>query len=466
MILRSLDISNLKCFSALRVGLSPLTLFTGFNAAGKSTALHALILLSQGLRLDAASEHLPLNGPLIRLGSPEDVFLDKSNKAKISVADAEEKISWHFDRQNAFQVEKVTHRTSTGDSREWDKMLWKPDGVAAPNSLIRSIHSAVFLGAARGGTPEVYPLPDAVKNVVNADVGNEGQFAPWWYAQMADEEIDEARLHPDETVPSLRQQLDAYFGELFPPNAGADAGEIQRTSLVRIGFYTGMPRVDRRPANTGYGLTYAFPILVALLLARREQVVIIESPEANLHPRAQSRMGGILARFAAAGVQVLVESHSDHVLNGIRRAVKKQVIPHSDVAIHFFGGVDSEGNHGVVSPSIDSEGTVDRWPEGFFDQGESDLAVLAGWKEDWGKLRGERKAGTILEFSASLGERSILRRLLWWCSMDFPRNHSAISTFPMCGKSLGSKSEFEEFLRSLKIGRNCFKPAVPALSFS
>jgi len=382
VILRSLDISNLKCFSALRVGLSPLTLFTGFNAAGKSTALHALILLSQGLRLDAASEHLPLNGPLIRLGSPEDVFLDKSNKAKISVADAEEKISWHFDRQNAFQVEKVTHRTSTGDSREWDKMLWKPDGVAAPNSLIRSIHSAVFLGAARGGTPEVYPLSDAVKNVVNADVGNEGQFAPWWYAQMADEEIDEARLHPDETVPSLRQQLDAYFGELFPPNAGADAGEIQRTSLVRIGFYTGMPRVDRRPANTGYGLTYAFPILVALLLARREQVVIIESPEANLHPRAQSRMGGILARFAAAGVQVLVESHSDHVLNGIRRAVKKQVIPHSDVAIHFFGGVDSEGNHGVVSPSIDSEGTVDRWPEGFFDQGESDLAVLAGWKED------------------------------------------------------------------------------------
>jgi len=381
VIFRSLDLSNLKCFYALRIGLSPLTLFTGFNAAGKSTALHALILLSQGLRLDPSSEHLPLNGPLVRLGSPEDVFLDKSNKAKISVADAEEEISWHFDRQNAFQVENVTHRTSTGDSRDWDKMLWKPDGVAAPNSLIHSIHSAVFLGAARGGTPEVYPSPDAVKNVVNADVGNEGQFAPWWYAQMADEEIDEARLHPGEAATSMRQQLGAYLSELFP-NAEADADNMQRTSLVRMGLRTGTTSDYRRPANIGYGLTYAFPILVALLLARREQVVIIESPEANLHPRAQSRMGSILARFAAAGVQVLVESHSDHVLNGIRRAVKKQVIPHSDVAIHFFGGVDSEGNHGVVSPSIDSEGTVDRWPEGFFDQGESDLAVLAGWKED------------------------------------------------------------------------------------
>lgn len=383
MILRSLDLSNMKCFAALRLGLSPLTLFTGFNAAGKSTALHALILLSQGLRLDSTAEHLPLNGPLIRLGSPEDVFLDKSNKAKISVANAEEEISWHFDRQNAFQIEQVIHRTPSGESRNWGKMLWKPDEAAsAPNSLICSIRDAVFLGAARGGTPEMYPSPDAVKSIVNADVGNEGQFAPWWYTEMVDAQIDGARLHPGETVPSMRQQLDAYFGDLFPPNAGADAGRIQRTSLVRIGFYTGTPRVDRRPANIGYGLTYAFPILVALLLAHREQVVIIESPEANLHPRAQSKMGDILARFAAAGVQVLVESHSDHVLNGIRMAVKKQVIPHSDVAIHFFGGVDSEGNHGVISPSVDSKGTIDNWPEGFFDQGESDLAVLAGWKED------------------------------------------------------------------------------------
>lgn len=380
MILRSLDLSNLKCFAALRLGLSPLTLFTGFNAAGKSTALHALILLSQGLRMDFTAEHLPLNGPLVRLGSPEDVFRDDSDKAKISVASAEEEISWHFDRQNAFQIEKVTYRTPSED-REWIKRLWISDGRTTPNSLIRSIHNAVFLGAARGGTPEVYPSPDAVKNVVNADVGNEGQFAPWWYAQMADEEIDEARLHPDETRTSMRRQLGAYLSELFP-NAEADADSLQRTSLVRMGLRTGTTSDYRRPANIGYGLTYAFPILVALLLAHREQVVIIESPEANLHPRAQSRMGGILARFAAAGVQVLVESHSDHVLNGIRMAVKKQVIPHADVAIHFFGGVDSEGSHGVVSPSVDSEGTVDKWPEGFFDQGESDLAVLAGWKDD------------------------------------------------------------------------------------
>jgi len=381
VILRSLDLSNLKCFSALRVGLSPLTLFTGFNAAGKSTALHSLILLTQGLRLDPSSEHLPLNGPLIRLGSPEDVFLDDSNKAKISVADAEEEISWRFDRQNAFQIEKATHRTPSGESREWDKMLWKPDGAVASNSLIDSIRDVIFLGAARGGTPEVYPSPDAVKNVVNADVGNEGQFAPWWYAEMADEVIEGARLHPGEARTSMRQQLGAYLGELFP-NAEASADSIQRTSLVRIGLRTGTTSDYRRPANIGYGLTYAFPILVALLLARREQVVIIESPEANLHPRAQSKMGGILARFAAAGVQVLVESHSDHVLNGIRMAVKKQVIPHCDLAIHFFGGVDSKGNHGVISPSVDSKGTVDNWPEGFFDQGESDLAVLAGWKED------------------------------------------------------------------------------------
>src|SRR5258708_39648245 len=91
-----------------------------------------------------------------------------------------------------------------------------------------------------------------------------------------------------------------------------------------------------RPANVRYGLTYAFPIIVALLAAEDDQIVVIDSPEAHLHPSAQSQMGQLLARFAAAGVQILVETHSDHLLNGARLAVKGGVLPHSEMQIHFF----------------------------------------------------------------------------------------------------------------------------------
>ena len=65
---------------------------------------------------------------------------------------------------------------------------------------------------------------------------------------------------------------------------------------------------------------------------------MVENPEAHLHPSAQAAMGEFLAISAASGIQVILETHSDHVLNGIRRAVKKGLITHHDVAIHFFTG--------------------------------------------------------------------------------------------------------------------------------
>jgi CRISPR-associated Cas5-like protein len=135
----------------------------------------------------------------------------------------------------------------------------------------------------------------------------------------------------------------------------------------------------RRPANVGYGQTYAFPILVALLAAEPGDIVVIDSPEAHLHPQAQSRIGRMLAIFAAAGIQLIVETHSDHVLNGIRLAVRDKVLPPTDLSLLFFAGSSLEG-HGVTNPRIDIEGRINEWPDGFFDQGDKDIAQLAGWK--------------------------------------------------------------------------------------
>jgi CRISPR-associated Cas5-like protein len=134
----------------------------------------------------------------------------------------------------------------------------------------------------------------------------------------------------------------------------------------------------RRPSNIGYGLTYAFPILVALLGAIENQVIVIDSPESHLHPSAQSQMGRILASFAAAGVQTIVETHSDHLLNGVRLAVRDGILSSEDLRIHFFRGV-SGAEHGVTRPRIGAGGEIYEWPEGFFDQGEKDLSRLAGW---------------------------------------------------------------------------------------
>src|SRR5438046_1441121 len=79
---------------------------------------------------------------------------------------------------------------------------------------------------------------------------------------------------------------------------------------------------EYRPTNVGFGITYALPIVVSILSARPGSLVIIENPEAHLHPRGQVRMGELLSLASTAGIQVLIETHSDHVLNGIRLAVR------------------------------------------------------------------------------------------------------------------------------------------------
>ena len=89
-------------------------------------------------------------------------------------------------------------------------------------------------------------------------------------------------------------------------------------------------------------------------------------------------MGAFLAKVAAAGVQVLLETHSDHVLNGIRRAVKAGIVSQEGVLIHFFKDRDSDGDQ-VISPIIASNGEIDTWPDGFFDQFDKDMNHFAGW---------------------------------------------------------------------------------------
>ena len=91
-----------------------------------------------------------------------------------------------------------------------------------------------------------------------------------------------------------------------------------------------------KPQNVGFGISYILPVLTTLLSAREGNIIIIENPEAHLHPRGQAEIGKLIAETVSRGVQVFIETHSDHVINGIRVAVKKGVVKSEDVNIAFF----------------------------------------------------------------------------------------------------------------------------------
>jgi predicted ATPase len=382
MSIDRIAVAEFKCFRAAEIALAPLTLLTGFNAAGKSTTLQSLLLLSQGLRSSPESKFLPLNGPLVRLGSAGEVVRHGGRgEMKFRVEGFGAVLEWEVVAGLKDNLDEPTSK------ERLEVVALKADGISvcSPKEPVRmgpprgelrtAIADVIFLGAARHGRQDVFPSPDEAEPV-HGDVGSEGQFAPWLYVGNADNLVERDRQFPGESAVTFRGQVDAWLGHLFP-GASANAEAIAGASYSRLEFRLGRSSGWSRPANIGYGLSYAFPLVVALLSARRGQVVVIDSPEAHLHPRAQSRMGEMLATFANAGIQLLVETHSDHVLSGARLAVQQKKLVATDLAIHFFSGNADENEHGIISPVIYPDGRLSDWPEGFFDQADIDLATLA-----------------------------------------------------------------------------------------
>lgn len=373
-MISAVHIERFKCFSALDLALGQLTLLTGYNAAGKSSSIQPLLLLSQALREPPLGTILPLNGPLVRLGSAGDVTSAKTGgSVRLGVsAPGDESAFWVFEHDRELSRNELRLRHSHFSSEAGDQPRWEPS--ASGGDLLARVREIIFLGAVREPFSEAQPYPDNPSMIVG-DVGDDGRYAAYWFVRQADEEVPEVRRHPEDARVTVRAQVEAWLGEVFP-GATVNAEEIEGLALAKTTFRLGRSSDWRRPANVGYGLSYAFPILIALICAKPGQVFIVDSPEAHLHPRAQSAMGRILAHFAAAGVQIIVESHSDHLLSGIRLAVRQKVLAADKVAIHFFGGFDSEGDQ-RTRIAIAEDGSVEEWPVGFFDQAITDLIGLS-----------------------------------------------------------------------------------------
>jgi hypothetical protein len=126
----------------------------------------------------------------------------------------------------------------------------------------------------------------------------------------------------------------------------------------------GRPRhpvsATRRPTNVGFGLTYVLPIITACLTAKPGSMVLLENPEAHVHPQGQSAMARLTCAAAAAGAQLVVETHSDHILNGVRLAVKRGLLPPDGVALHYFRREDDGIK--IQSPAIGQDGMLSQWP--------------------------------------------------------------------------------------------------------
>jgi len=176
---------------------------------------------------------------------------------------------------------------------------------------------------------------------------------------------------PSQDPQPLLSAVNAWWSHIF---AGSLA--LQIDAPARLGFTLAIdtPSAERLGlGQVGLGLSQALPIVAASLVSKPGDLILVETPEAHLNPGAQHRLADLFLALARSGRQVIVETHSEHIVNAARLAVKAGM-SRDDVSILFFEQED--GRTVVQSIELDEHGRALRWPAGFFDQAAKDLADL------------------------------------------------------------------------------------------
>ena len=386
MMLQAIELTNFKCYEALDLPCSALTVLTGYNAAGKSTVLEALLLLAQGLRTAANEKNLPLNGDLVCLGCEDDVLRHGAAEPSftLGVRSAEERIRWTFGSRkgqsnNGFvPLRALEYGPGCGGevagSQEPER-IWPARGEAE-SPLAFAVRDAAYVGAARGVPPSGFPAPRKASRPTG-EVDAASEFAPHWYVEYADEDIDpnRNRCHSQGVSGTASAQVDGWLSELFP-GAGTSA-DRPSPDAIRLSFPPRSASPGACPANAGSGLSAVLPMLVALLTREQGSIVMVGLPGVSSSSPFSVRRRAVLGADGRHGACRSLSRPTANTSSTASGLPSGMAMCSRKTALHF---VSQDGVAGrVTTLAVDQNGAVSDWPKGFFDQAENDLAALSGW---------------------------------------------------------------------------------------
>ncbi|WP_316785269.1 AAA family ATPase [Pedobacter frigiditerrae] len=355
-----LTLSDFKAFEGETISFKGLTVFAGVNSAGKSTIIQALLILRMTIEekerynIQSGRIRVPLNGRYnLELGNTSEIIrrtkriADSSMSLKLEGDNNSIDIKYFGDRATQTVYELTT------------------DEYVINGHRIDILHPYFYYLCAERIGPrlkyeyEVQPFDH---------VGYRGENT---FQILSGENVKISQIR---TLEQLEDGL--LFGEArkwleyIIPGANFNAATLIGRSRVIEGTFS-----DSLPTNVGFGISYVLPIIVNGLIAAENSMFIIENPEAHLHPMGQSRIGVFLAQISACGVRVIIETHSEHIINGIRLSTLKGIVQNEEVIVNFISRSE-ENKPDPQEISISKLGDLTDYPRGFFDQEQFDIAEM------------------------------------------------------------------------------------------
>lgn len=359
-MVEELRIQGLKCIDDASFQLGNLTLFTGLNSAGKSTAIQAILMVVQSI-LDPLSP--PLKGKYITLGEFKEIKNNITGAKKVNITfKFSSKVQFPLMTSIYYNHDKERVEVEHNDDRGVD-YVWE--------AIMNHEMKIVYISADRIGVQDLYSKSYSV----NEGVGVKTEFAFDYLSRNKYSPLKENFIKDESEGVNLGNQVDFWLNYILGYTVNAE--DIEGTDAVRVSYTNKGLNRPIRPRNVGTGVTYIANILISAFSCSENDMLIIENPEIHLHPSAQSRLAEFLGFLSGRGVKILIETHSDHVFNGVRKAVRRQDIDINDLSIYFFRQ-NKECICDPVKIVLREDGSISNHTKGLFDQFDEDLDELLG----------------------------------------------------------------------------------------
>ena len=390
MKIDNVKIKNFKSLRNIDINLSNLTLITGVNSTGKSSFIQAILLLKQNihnlqqittynmLNTDNSKNQemlkyfakmnenitLLLDGEYVSLGNKKDILYQEvfEEDIDIEIYSKDVYLKTHYNNKLEINIEitdTITYLLFNLFQKDFQYIM--TDRVS----------------------PSItYPLSEL--NIKNNLIGFRGEYTAHYLAENRHKilEIDDLK-HKNSETSQLLENVSLWLSEIssgIDIDSTINPAQNNVTLTYRYKYSNGITN-KYNPLNVGFGITYVLPIIVAILKSKPNDLLIIENPESHLHPKGQSKIAELCAIASANGVQIIVETHSEHFLNGIRIATKKEkdLLTPEQSKVYYFRKEKDELETKIDEINIDKDGGIDSYPKGFFDQFDEDLDKLITW---------------------------------------------------------------------------------------
>ncbi len=384
-MIKSIEIKNFKSIKKKFFPLRKLNLLLGLNGMGKSTFIQSLLLLRQSDRL--MHGELKLNGEYIKVGTTKDALYQYSKNEDLSFAfqfDNSELNSMEFSYEMESDVFKLRNPQTNIYGESTIFLALQKQSLFGSNFQ--------YLNANRLEPTSVHNK--SYTNVVTLNnLGMFGEYTTHFIEVHGNDEIKfENLLHKDSKTiddvtgkelinKTLINQINLWMGEISP-GLNVRTTAIPNSENVLLEYVYKQPNFGNtnryKPVNVGFGISYSLPVVTALLAARPGELIIIENPESHIHPKGQAELGKLISLVAINNVQVIIETHSDHVVNGIRVGVKDKPELKDEIILFYFEKniTDSEQYSVITNVEVDSKGELSEYPKHMMDEWSNQLLKL------------------------------------------------------------------------------------------